>query len=135
MTAQTYVSVRIPLLFLLPSSSQQVRSECDPRDTGGIRRVSENTLSIEVFKSCTGDIIELRESLFVTDKQRGKVDPPFQFSLDSSETLDDDAFLADYKMHVLHCDNFGYKTLFLSSTTIDLRKLRLSVEYDAKEST
>lgn len=71
-----------------------MRSECDPRDTGGIRQVNEDTLDMEDFKSCTGGIIGLRESVFVTDEQRGKVDPPFQFSLDSSETLDGDAFLA-----------------------------------------
>jgi len=73
-----------------------VRSDCDPRDTGGIRHVNEDTLGMEEdFKSCTSGIIKLRESGFVTDVQRGKVDLPFQFSLDSSETFDGDAFLVD----------------------------------------
>lgn len=81
---------------MLPSSSSKhARSDCDPRDTGGIRHVSEDTLGMEDFKSCTGGIIKPRESVFVTDEKRGRVDPPFQFSLDSSETLDGDAFLAD----------------------------------------
>lgn len=85
-------------MFLLPSSSSKhVRSDCDPKDTGGIRHVNEDTLGMEDFKSCIGGIIELRESVFVTDEQRGRVDPPFQFSLDSSETLDDDVFLTGCK--------------------------------------
>lgn len=78
-----------------------MRSDCDPRDAGGIRHVNEDTLGMEDFKSCTGGIIELRESVFVTDEQRGRVDPLFQFSLDSSETLDGDVLLADCKTHVL----------------------------------
>lgn len=95
----------VPLFLLPSSSSKHVRSECDPSDTGGIRQVNEDTLDMEDFKSCTGGIIGLRESVFVTDEQRGKVDPPFQFSLDSSETLDGDAFLAGYKMYYI---NFRY---------------------------
>lgn len=82
---------------MLPSSSSKhVRSDCDPRDTGGIRHANEDTLGMEDFKSCIGGIIKLRESVLVTDEKRGRVvDPPFQFSLDSSEALDGDAFLAD----------------------------------------
>lgn len=86
----------VPLFLVPSSSSKHVRSECDPRDTGGIRQVNEDTLGMEDFKSCTGGIIELRESAFVTDVHRGKADPPFQFSLDSSEILEDAVF-ADYK--------------------------------------
>lgn len=96
-------------MFLLPSSSSKhVRSDCDPRDTGGIRHVNEDTLGMEDFKSCTGGIIELRESVFVTDEQRGRVDPPFQFSLDSSETLDGDVFLTGCKTQKYYkCDMSG----------------------------
>lgn len=55
---------------------------------------------MEDFSSCdTGGIIEQRESVFVTDGYRGKADPPFQFSLDSSETLDDVALFAGCKSH------------------------------------
>ena len=95
MITQAFVSIRVPLFLLPSSSSKHARSDCDPRDTGGIRHVSEDTLGMEDFKSCTGGIIKPRESVFVTDEKRGRVDPPFQFSLDSSETLDGDAFLAD----------------------------------------
>lgn len=85
-----------------------MRSDCDPRDTGGIRHVNEDTLGMEDFKSCTGGIIELRESVFVTDEQRGRVDPPFQFSLDSSETLDGDVFLTGCKTQKYYkCDMSG----------------------------
>lgn len=55
---------------------------------------------MEDFKSCTGGIIKPRESVFVTDEKRGRVDPPFQFSLDSSETLDGDAFLAEITVSI-----------------------------------
>lgn len=88
-------------LFLLPSSSSKhVKSECGPRDTGGIRQDSEDAAGMEDFESWVGGIIEPRRSLFVAGGHSGKADPPFQFSLDSSEILDDDAFFADCKTRV-----------------------------------
>lgn len=49
---------------------------------------------MEDLSSCAGGIIGQRESVLVTDGHRGKADPPFQFSLDSSDTLDDVALFA-----------------------------------------
>jgi len=64
---------------------------------------------MEDFESCINGIIEPRKSVFVTDGHNGKADPLFQFSLDSSETLDGDVFFVDYKtcifilyFHIIH---------------------------------
>jgi len=64
---------------------------------------------MEDFESCINGIIEPRKSVFVTDGHNGKADPLFQFSLDSSETLDGDVFFVDYKIcvftlyfHIVH---------------------------------
>lgn len=77
----------LPLFLLSSSFDTYDRSEYVPIDAGGIRFANDDILGVEGLKSFIVDMEVQHESVFNMDEYKDNM-VEFQFSFDSSETLD-----------------------------------------------